>query len=183
MGLMDIFKGKPEDDDFDPLKDLELAKMKVGFYVDYDMKTWQVTAYNRYDFGDGLWSDEWELTSGREKVYLERREDDEVEWTLSKKLPIGAIEEDVRSHIKEFDDPPGQIEVKGKTYYLDESGSVYFYPGGKGPKQGLIAWEFIDEDDESFVTIEQWGEDEFEAAQGFYVEEFQFENILPGETS
>jgi len=180
---MDIFKGKPEDDGFDPLKDLELAKMKVGFYVDYDMKTWQVTAYNRYDFGDGLWSDEWELTSGREKVYLERREDDEVEWTLSKKLPIGAIAEDVRSHIKEFDDPPGQIEVKGKTFYLDESGSVYFYPGGKGPKQGLIAWEYIDDDDKEFVTIEQWGEEEFEAARGFYVEEFQFENILPAEVS
>ncbi|MEZ4761905.1 MAG: DUF4178 domain-containing protein [Calditrichia bacterium] len=56
--------------------------------LNIDLKTWQVTAYNKYDFGDGLWSEEWELTSGREKIWLEKHEDDEVEWTVSKKLPI-----------------------------------------------------------------------------------------------
>ncbi|MFQ5585121.1 MAG: DUF4178 domain-containing protein [Calditrichia bacterium] len=41
-------------------------------------------------------------------------------------------------------------------------------------------WDFIDEEDENFLTIEQWGETEFEAAMGYYVEEYQFTNILPG---
>ena len=177
MSLFDFGKGKK--DVFDPLKDLILEKLKVGYYLEYDMKTWQVTAYNKYDFGDGMWSQEWELTSGREKCYLERREDDDVEWALSKKIPLGAIDQNVREHIRDFEDPPGQIEVKGKIFYLDESSSVYYYPGGKEPKQGLIAWEFIDEDDTAFVTLEQWGEEDFEAAQGVYVEEYQFTNILP----
>lgn len=180
---MDFFKDKKEEPDFDPLRDLTLEKLKEGYYLDYDLKTWQVTAYNKYDFGDGLWGEEWELTSGREKVYLERREDDEVEWTLSRKIPIGAIEEEVPRHIRDFDDPPGQITVKGKTYYLDESGTVYFYPGGRGPRQGFIAWDYIDETGEEFVTIEQWGEDEFEAARGIFVEEYQFTNILPSENA
>ncbi len=176
--MLNFFKKKPGDA-FDPLRDLTLSKMKVGYFVEYDMKTWQVTAYNKYDYGDGMWGEEWELTSGREKIWLERYEDDEVEWSVCKKLPLGAIAENVRQHIKDFDDPPGQITVKGETYYLDESGTVYFYPGGKEPKQGFIEWVYIDEDDEKFVTIEQWGEDEFEATQGHYVEEYQFQNILP----
>lgn len=180
MGLFDIFKDKKDDEGFDPLRDLELSKLKVGYYVDYDMKTWEVTAYNRYDYGDGYFSDEWELTSGREKWYLEREEDDEVVWTLSKKLPIGAIEGNVARHIIENDDPPNQIVVKGKTFYLDESGSAQMLKDGKGPGVGFIAWDFIDDADENFVSIEQWGEEAFEAAEGFYVEEYQFSHILPG---
>ncbi len=120
MGLKDLFKKKEED--FDPLKDLELSKLRVGFYLDYDMKTWEVTGYVRYDYGEGYITDEWELTTGREKWFLERSEDDEVEWNLSKKLPIGAIESDIRQYIIEHEDPPNQIVSKGKTYYLDESG-------------------------------------------------------------
>ncbi|MCB0298288.1 MAG: DUF4178 domain-containing protein [Calditrichaeota bacterium] len=180
MSLFDIFKGKAENEELDPLADLTLSRLKVGYYLDFDLKTWEVTAYNRYDYGEGDYGDEWELTSGREKIYLERGEDDEVEWSVSKKLPIGAIEGNIPRHIIEFEDPPNQIEAKGKTYYLDESGSAYFYKGGRGQRIGFIAWDFIDEEGENFVTIEQWGEEAFEAAEGRYVEEYEFTNILPG---
>ena len=178
MGFFDKFKQK--EDDFDPLRDLELSKLKVGYFVDFDLKTWEVTAYYRTDFGEGYISHEWEFTSGREKWYLERSEDDEVEWSFSKKIPIGMIEGDVRNHIIENEDPPNEIVCKGKTYYLDESGSAHFYEGGKGEGKGFIYWDFIDEEDEKFLTIEQWDETEFEAAMGYYVEEFQFTSILPG---
>jgi hypothetical protein len=178
MGFFDRFKDQK--DEFDPLKDLELSKLKVGYFLDYDLKTWEVTAYNRYDFGDGYFSDEWELTSGREKWYLECYEDDEIEWALCKKIPIGMIEGDVRNQIIENEDPPSEVNCKGKTYYLDESGSAYLQEGGSGEKKGFIFWDFIDEEDENFLTIEQWDETEFEAAMGHYVKEFQFSNILPG---
>lgn len=178
MGLKDLFK-KKEEESFDPLKDLVLSRLRVGYLVDYDMKTWQVTAYHRYDFGEGYTADEWELTSGREKRYLERTEEDEEEWTLSKKIPIGAVEGNIREYIIEHDDPPDRVVYGGKTYYLDESGPGYLYEGGSGPAKEFIYWDFIDEEDENFLTIEQWGETEFEAAAGYYVEEFQFSNILP----
>jgi hypothetical protein len=178
MGLKDLFKKK--EDDFDPLRDLELSKLRVGYYVDYDLKTWEVTDYNKYDFGEGYTTDEWELTAGREKWYLERSDNDEVEWTFSKKIPIGAIEGEIRQYIIEHDDPPEQVVCKGKKYYLDESGTGYLYEGGKGPAKEFVYWDFIDEEDEHFLTIEQHGETEFEAAEGYYVEEYQFTSILPG---
>jgi hypothetical protein len=179
MGLKDIFKKNKKGNEFDPLKDLVLSKLRVGYYVDYDMKTWEVTDYNRYDFGEGYSTDEWELTTGHEKIYLERSEDDEVEWTISKKIPIGAIEGNIRQYIIEHDDPPEQVICKGKKYYLDESGAGHMYKGGEGETKEFIYWDFIDEEDENFLTIEQWGETEFEASKGCYVEEYQFSNILP----
>ena len=180
MGLRDWFQKKDDGDEFDPLADLKLDKLKVGYLLDYDMKTWQVTAYHRYDFGEGVTADEWELTSGREKWYLERSEDDDVEWTLSKKIPLGMIEGNIKKHIMANDDPPEKIICKDKKYYLDESGSGKAFEDGEGPSKQFVYWDFIDEEDESFVTIEQWDEDEFEAASGHYAEEYQFTNILPG---
>ncbi len=177
MALMDFFK-KDEKEEFDPLADLELSKLKVGFFLDYDMKTWEVTAWNKYDL-DGDIVNEWELTSGREKWYLERAEDDDVEWTFSKKVPFGMLGSGVRQHIIDNEDPPEEITLKDTTYYLDESGPGQLYANGRGVPKPFVYWTFIDENDEKFVTIEQWGEEEFEAAAGTYVEEYQFTNILP----
>ena len=180
MIFKDLF-GKRDKDSLDPLKDLTLSKLKVGYIFDYDLKTWQVKAYNTYDFEDEYKAEEWEISSGNETWYLERSEDDEVEWSLSRKIPISSIEGDVRKHIIDHDDPPEQITCKDKKYYLEESGPGYFYEGGKEPAKEFVYWEFIDEVDEHFITIEQWGETEFEAAEGFSAEEYQFTNILPGQ--
>jgi len=181
MAFMDFFK-KEEQDQFDPLQDLVLSKLKVGFYLDYDLKTWEVTRKYKYDYGDGYVSVEWELTSGREKVYLEFSDDEEVTWTVARKIPIGAVGANVRKEIMENDDPPEQLTYKDKTYYLDESAPGKMYEDGEDTAREFIKWEFIDEDEENFITIEQWGESEFEASTGTYVEEYQFENILPGIT-
>lgn len=180
MAILDFFKKKENEPEFDPLRDLELARLKVGYFVDYDSQTYEVTGYNRYDFGDGYYIDEWELSAGKNKWYLERSENDEEEWTLSKKIPIGTIEGQVRQHIIDHGDPPEQIKCNGKTYYLEETGSGSMYENGKGQAYELIYWDFVDDDDEHLITIEQWGEAEFEALEGFYVERYQFTNILPG---
>ncbi len=178
MSLKDLFR-KKDDDEFDPIADLVLSKLKIGYMLDYDLKTWEVTDAYHYDYGEGCITQEWELSSGREILYLGRSEDDEVTWKSYKKLPIGAIDGDVRKHIIENDDPPNQIVCKDKTYYLDESGSGRMHKEGQKPTE-FVYWDFIDEEDESFVTIEQWGETEFESSSGIYVEEYEFTNILPG---
>ena len=86
MGLRDLFgkKGKDKDTDAepDPIADLVLDKLKVGYLVDYDLKTWEVTGYCRYEF-DGNIVKEWEITAGgREKRYLELADG---RWSLAKK--------------------------------------------------------------------------------------------------
>ena len=182
MGLLDMFRGKKDEEpEFDPLADLVLAKLRVGYLVDYDMETWEVTAHNRYRWNSGETTEEWELTLGRKKRYLELGEDDGPCWTLARKMPIGKVGSELRDHILKHEDPPDEVTVEGVTYYLDESDGGHFYPGGADAGEPLIKWDLVDEADEAFLTLEQWGETELEAALGTYVEEYQFTNILPGQ--
>lgn len=182
MGLLDMFRGKKDNGpEIDPLADLVLAKLRVGYLVDYDLETWEVTAHNLYRWNGGGTTEEWELTLGRKKRYLELSEDDGPCWTLARKMPIGKVGSEVRDHILKHEDPPDEVTVEGTTYYLDASDGGYFYPGSQDSGEPLIKWELVDEDDEAFLTLEQWGETEFEAALGVYVEEYQFTSILPGQ--
>ena len=181
MGLRDLFgkKGKDKDRDAepDPIADLVLGKLKVGYLVDYDLKTWEVTGYCRYEF-DGNIVKEWEITAGgREKRYLELADG---RWSLAKKIVIGAIDGDIRRDILRDEEPPSQIAHKGKQYYLDNSSAGYMFPDGEGAGNEVIRWEFLDEDEESFLGIEQWSESELGAATGSFVEDYEFTSILPG---
>ena len=40
------------------MSDLILSKLRVGYLVDFGMKTYHVTAYNHYDYGEGYTADE-----------------------------------------------------------------------------------------------------------------------------
>ncbi len=186
MGLRDLFSrkklgdlvsGKKKETELDPIADLVLGKLKVGYLVDYDLKTWEVTGYCRYEFSGDI-VEEWEITAaGREKRYLELAEE---RWSLSEKIVIGAIEGDIRRQILREEDPPSRIVYKGKQYYLDNSCAGHMFPSGEGDSEEVIRWEFMDEDEENFLGIEQWSETELAAATGFFVEDYQFSNILPG---
>ena len=181
MAWKDMFgKGKKEKE-IDPLADLTLAKLKKGYYLDYDMNTWQVEARHQYDWGGGDITHEWQLKSHDDTIYLSKETDDEDEWTISRKIPIGKIGSHVTDHIIEHEDPPDEITVDGVTYYLEESGGGHFYENGKSPGQQFISWDYEDDSGEKYLTIEQWSEEDFEASAGTSVEEYQFTNILPGE--
>ncbi len=172
------FNKKDKAPDLDPLRDLTLSNLKPEYVVDYDLKTWQVTAHHRYDF-DGDWTDEWELTSAEEVRYLDGEEDDGVSWTLSRKIPVARLEGDLRAHLRENDDPPDPVTFEGVEYFGESSSAGKFHKDGEGEGQELIVWEYLDESRKRTLTIEQWGDDEYEASVGEVVEEFQFSDILP----
>lgn len=171
-------RSKEEEPEVDPLADLVLSKLKVGYLLDYDMETWRVVGYNRYDF-DGDRVEEWEIEAGRDKRYLEL-EHEEDGWSFTRKIPIGAIDGDVRREIQEHEDPPSKVTFEGTEYYLEESLAGHMYEGGEGDGVPLIRWEYLDADETGFLSIEQWGENQFAAAVGAAVEDYQFSNILPG---
>ena len=181
MGISDLFRKKKKEPELDSLHDLVLSKMKPGCFVDYDLETWEVTRYNTYDWGDGMITEEWELRNGDEVRYLDKEEDDEVEWSLSRKIPFGKFDPDgsIARHIIEKEDPPGQVPYEGETYYLEESGGGFFRRDGKGPGKEFLRWDYLSDKAGAFLTTEQWGEEDFEAVAGMAVEEYQFINILP----
>jgi len=180
MGLRDrLFGSKTPEEPPDPLADLVLEKLKVGCLVDYDMQTWQVTAYARYTFsGKDDSVEEWELTAADQQRYLELADG---AWSLSRKIAIGDISGDVRQHILDHEDPPDRVVFEGTDFRLDASYSGQMVANGAGDGTDVIRWEFVDGSESTFVGVEQWSETEFAAAAGFVVEDYQFSHILPGQ--
>lgn len=179
MGLFDFLKkksGTPKD----IIKDVTLKTMKPGYFVDYDMKTWEVTGCHYYDWGNGDITHEWQLKSHDETLYLEHEEDDEDIFSISKKLSMSRLDKHILDHILEHDDPPEQIRFEGTDYFLEEtSGGRYFKDATASPRE-MIKWDYSDESGKEYLTIEQWGETDFEASLGKPAETYQFTNILPG---
>ncbi len=178
MGIKDWF-GKEKKPQPDPLADLSLDKMKQGYMVDYDLQTWEVAAAHHYDWGEGELSWEWQLKSGGETVYLELERDDEDDWSLYRKVPFLSLGPGIKQVILDNDDPPSTVDYRNVTYHLAETAGGHFYKNGAGPGQPLISWFYEDEEGERYLSIEQWGEEEFEASTGVPVQEYQFTNILP----
>lgn len=160
------------------LLNLSLPDLKKGYLVDYDLKTWQVKSHNIYDF-DGDRAEEWELYSGDDRVYLEGEKDDEYEWSINRKIEFSALGKDVEDHLIEHHDPPQEIVYDGTRYILEESGAGYFFPDGRVAGDEMIYWDYEDETEDKLLSIEQWGEGEFEASVGRTVKEYEFQNILP----
>jgi hypothetical protein len=172
-------KKQDEEPDFDPLSDLSLDTLKVGYILDYDLTSWKVTAHNRYDY-EGDWTDEWELSSADEVRYLEREEDDDVSWVLYRKISLDAIEEDVPAHIIEHEDPPETVTCEGVQYEAESSDAGHFHRNGAEEGKPFVNWTYECENEKQVLLIEQWGESDFEASFGEVVEPYQFSNILPG---
>lgn len=181
MGWKDFFRKKDDKLEMDPLKDLILSNLDVGYLVDYDLKTWKVEACHYSDWGAGDITREWQLKSYDETIYLEKESDDEDSWCVTWKIPIGRLGSHITDHIISHDDPPDRITFEGKVYHLEESGGGHFYPNSRGPRQEFLKWDYEDESGESYLSIIQWGEKDFEATLGKPVEEYQFANILPAE--
>jgi hypothetical protein len=180
MGFLDFLRGSDDKSDaVDPTR-LELSRMKVGYFVNYDMKTWAVKGYSETDWGDGFISQEWELNNGDEQVFLEREKDDEVYWSLYR-LYKDRDADALYKMIKKTDDLPDEIQVAGKTYYLEDSGAGYFCENGVRPGVECLMWSYEDESGDELFSVYQWDEDDFSAYIGMSVEEYQFTDITPGE--
>ncbi len=176
-------KKKEEPEVLDPLS-ITLSDLKLGYVLDYDLKTWKVTAQHYYDY-EGDRADEWELTCGDDVAYLERSEDDSITWGLTRKIHLSDVEGDVRGHMRDHDndDPPDEVRCHGIMFYGVSSAVGSFYKDGGDEGQKFIIWNYLDESEKHTLSIEQWDEDAFDAAVGEIVEEYQFSNILPSVAS
>lgn len=179
MGIKKWF-GSSEDDAEPAYREYTLATMRVGFLVDYDLKTWQVTGVGTYDY-DGFVTEEWELLADGEVNFLERAvEDGKASWTLTRSINPGDIEGDIVAEIIANEDPPEVVRFAGRKYEGSESSAGLYRKDGEGEGREFVNWSF-EAAAGRVLYVSQWGERDFAAYEGEYVEEYQFTDILPVE--
>ena len=168
-----------KDDEGEGFRDYTLETMKVGYMVDYDLKTWEVTGCSTYDY-DGYLTAEWELTCGDDVRFLERSEEDgKTYWTLTRRIGINQIKERVVDVITREEDPPEEIHFEGELYTAVSSSAGVCREGESREGREFVVWEY-EGGENRVLYISQWGERDFTAYEGEYVEGYQFTDILPG---
>lgn len=172
-------KKKPEEQlSYDPTN-VQIKDLKKGAFLDYDLETWEVKAQYEYDWGDKYYTFEFLLATVDKKKFLHYEEDDgELECTLTEKVRIGSIDGDIPEQIKRNRNPPKEINYQGITFYRDEEGVAHFRDIETRNWEKVVSWSYYDEAEKHVLSIEQWGETEFEAAFGLVVDEHEFTNII-----
>lgn len=177
---MKFFKRNKKKDElkYDPLN-MKITQLDKGFFVDYEMESYEVTEVYNYEWESGLKGKEFQLDSGRKKLYLYMEHDDDLEISICEKISLQSIDKTLSSFIVENDEPPDEIHYKGLDYTLQQEQLGHCQKKGDEEWDAVISWEFVDEFETSILTIERWGERKFEAAFGPIVREIEFSNITP----
>jgi len=173
-----FFKKKKEPD-YDPLN-IRVTDLKLGFILDYDLKSWEVVEEYTYDWGDNYFSKEYKISSGAEIYFLSVDEDDILELTLQRKIKLSSIDGDIESAIINSKIPPKKVVYKGVDYYRDSESPGYFKEENSD-KDWLefISWSYYNEEEDRVLTIEQWDDREFEASYGKVIKEYEISSITP----
>lgn len=109
---------------------------------------------------------ELEGDNGRQKVWISIEEDDGLDVTLAlrtlklRDLPIN------RSDLDRMDEAAeGEFEFEGQTFYFEYSNEASFFSNGDTSPQNesfFYYWEFENEKEDQFITIEEWENGKFE---------------------
>ncbi len=181
MGFFDFLKNDKEEKlDYD-VTNLKITNLKKGFLLDYDLKTWQVKNVYEYDWGGNSFSYEYQLESEDDTIYLHVENDDELELTVSKKIRLATIDENVTEHIIQYGSPQERLNFKGLVFQKEEECPGFFRNMEEKRENSaeFISWDYEDKNGDYNINIEQWGEREFDASFGKVVKEFEFSNIIP----
>lgn len=181
MGLFDIFKKKDEPH-YDP-NNVTIHDIRAGFIFEYDLKTWAVREEYIYDWGDEYFTREYKIDAGDESAFMHIDDNDETFITITNKVRVRSIDEDIPETVAKKERPPKKLEYKGIKLYRDSENPGYFSADPDNDKSWteLVSWDYYDEDSKHVLNIEQWGEREFEAAFGKVVKDYEISNIIPGE--
>lgn len=178
MGIFDLFKKKDSEYNATNIKITDLDK---NFVFDYDLSTWLVTAMYEYDWGDNLFTREYKIENESETAFLSVEEDDDLQISISKKVKIRLIDENLPEYIINNECPPKRLAYDGKEFLLDSENPGYFNDTDNKKESWVefISWDYISEDDQYIISIEQWGDNKFEASYGKIIKEYEISNIYP----
>lgn len=122
-----------------------------------------VMARHLYD-EDGYRWHELEGETGGRRVWLTVDEDDELVLTVTlSKFRLDEVGLDRRQIEAVDDDDDVTVELDGVRFYFDDRGEAVFYRhGDRTAGQDFTYWEFCDDNETRFLTVERWSDGSYE---------------------
>ena len=158
---------------------IKITDLELGFVFDYNLSTWKVEEAYTYDWGNNVFSREYKINNGKEQLFLSVDTEDDLELTLSKRIRLGQIQEDILNTIGKKRETPSELHFENETYHFEEKAPGFWQETGNKEWEELESFEYYNEDGSKVLTIEQWDDDEFEASIGSHIKPFEISNILP----
>ncbi|MEK6476086.1 DUF4178 domain-containing protein [Catalinimonas sp. 4WD22] len=154
-------------------KELTLENVEPGgvihlMNVGPDMEEYDVTILSKSIYREGESTEWYELEgdNGKQKVWISIEEDDGLDVTLAlrtlklRDLPINRSDLDIMDESAE-----GEFEFEGQTFYFEYSNEASFFSNGNTSRDNesfFYYWEFENENEDQFITIEEWENGKFE---------------------
>ncbi|TAE47721.1 MAG: DUF4178 domain-containing protein [Cytophagales bacterium] len=178
-------KKKEEKPNFLDVTNMRLNQMRKNGFVDYDLKTWQVTAVYEYDWGNNYFADEFQLVEAGETIYLYVEEDGgHLDCSIARKINVNEIDmedgKDVIDHILDKEQPPRKVTYRGEVFIKEKESLGYFRDTADGPDDWseFVTWTFNNKEGTKSLAIEQWGEQEFASSVSEPIDELMFSNFI-----
>lgn len=178
MGIFDFLKKKEKQPHYDPTN-ITIRDLGKEYIFEYAIETWTVSALYEYDWGDNYFTREFVIKNGNIEKFLHIEDDGGLIVTLSEKVKIRKLGEEVCDYIDEHQKPPKKITLEGVKYFLDEKSPGFSKEIDQENWQELISYDYLNDDEDKVLCIEQYGDDEFEVSKGNIISEHAISNILP----
>ncbi len=182
MGFTNFFdRFKKKKDEPQIPADLTIWDLQTGYMLDYEGQTWEIQACFEYDWGNNSFSREYKIHNGDETAFLHLEEDDHLSLTLSRKIKLTDLGQEMIDTTVDTDEPPKRLSYKGKSYLRKNTSMGAFRDLAEKEEvwYEFVSWNFVDTEGNEFITFERWGETDFDASIGIYVEEYEIKNFLP----
>lgn len=185
--MFGFFKKKKEEEKlhYDPTN-ITVRDIRIGWFLEYDDVEWQVIEEFEYDWGNEHFSFEYLLADEKNnKIYLSLEQDDELVCKIFRKLRFSRLKEadEIEDMVTTIGKPPRQLTVEGIPFYRETETPGYFRNTKQQKSVEFIVWEYVDDTEKQILNIEQWGDDEFEAAMGYIVPEYKFRHFVSAQTT
>ena len=178
MGIFDFLKKNKDETHYDPTN-ITIRDLGKEYIFEYATETWTVTSLFEYDWGDNFFTREFIIKSGAVEKFLNIEEDDGLTVTLTEKVKIRKLGDEVCDYIDKHEKPPKKISFEGVVYYLDEKSPGYCKEIDASNWEELISYNYLDEEEEKVLCIEQFGDEAFKVSKGVVIDELAISNILP----
>ncbi|WP_456278007.1 DUF4178 domain-containing protein [Bacillus sp. AK128] len=149
------------------VKERTVFNLQMDDFVTYELEDYQVVGKLTYSDHGFTWH-AYQLQALDRVIWLSVEMDDELDLGIYEKCKL-----------KLSEPIPKEIDFEGTKYYLDEKGVAQVSGIGRGQNVNGASckyFDFCDEDEEAFLSVEIWGS-EVEVSKGYSIEEYELKII------